>query len=148
MRTLANRFQDLSPAQKRMVHEILCEHALAKWSAFRESTGRIAYVESVCGTHQMVDMALPHDAVRSVRENRDVADVARRYSEPIVAMQDDDLTFREPITFAYYAIYNLFNKYVQNQTVDDWLIVNQALSAETDEARWQTLLEAAIERAM
>jgi hypothetical protein len=72
-----------------------------------ESKGRIAYVESVCGTHHAFDMVL-----------------------------------------AYYANYNTFNKYIRNEDVDDWLIVNQALSAEPDESRWQLLLEAASERVM
>ncbi len=148
MHTLANRFHDLSASQKRMVHQILCEHALAKWREFCESKRRIAYVETVCGTHQAIDMLLPHDALRSVKESKDDAEVDRRYGEPIAAMQDEDLSFPKPITFAYYAIYNTFNRYVLNADVDDWLIVNQALSAETDESRRQLLLEAAIERAM
>jgi stalled ribosome rescue protein Dom34 len=147
MQTLADRFQDLSAAQKRVVHQFLCEHALAKWREFCESKKHIVYVETVCGTQQAVDMVLPDDALRSARESRDIAEVDRRYSEPIAAMQDDDLSFPKPITFAYYAVYNMFNKYVRNEAVDDWLIVNQALSAETDESRWQSLLEAAIERA-
>ena len=146
MHTLAKRFLDLSAAQKRTVHLNLCDHALAKWRDFCASKGRIAYVESVCGTHQTVDMLLPDDALRSVRDGHDVADVDRRYGEPIAAMQDEDLTFPEPIRFAYYAIYNAFNKYVRNEAIDDWLIVNQALSAESDESRWQWLLEAAIEK--
>jgi len=130
-----------------MVHEILCEHALAQWREFCQSNRPISYVESVCGTHQTVDTELPDDALRSVRENKDVAGVDGRYSEPIVAMQDDDLSFPKSITFAYYAIYNAFKKYVQHENVDDWLIVNQALSAETDESRWPSLLEGAIKRA-
>src|SRR5262245_38431810 len=125
MYTLADRFRDLSAAQKRIVHQILCEHALAKWREFCNFKRRIAYVETVCGTHQVVDMTLPDESLRSVKENRDIAEVDRRYSEPIAAMQDHDLSFPKQITFAYYAIHNMFNKYVQNEAVDDWLIVNQ-----------------------
>ncbi len=62
-------------------------------------------------------------------------------------MQDDDLTFPGPVTFAYYALYNLFKKYAGHEEVDDWLIVNQALSSEPDASRWSELLESAIHKA-
>lgn len=62
-------------------------------------------------------------------------------------MQDDDLTFPDPIEFAYYALYNLFSRYTQQEPIDDWLIVNQALSSEEDESQWQLLLAAAIQKA-
>ena len=52
--------------------------------------------------------------------------------EPMIAMREEYLTFPENITFAYYAIYNLFKKYVLKEDVDDWMIVNQALSSEED----------------
>lgn len=146
MLSLADRFHNLSASQKRYVQQTLCDHALAKWREFREAKGGMAYVESVCCTCQNVDRELPTDAMRSVRAGEDMAEVDRRYGEPITALQDGDLYFPEPITFAYYAIYNLFNKYVRREAIDDWLIVNQALSAESDESRWLPLLEAAIQQ--
>ncbi len=78
----------------------------------------------------------------------DARQVAQRYQEPIVAMHDDDLTFPDNIEFAYYAIYNLFRKYALGTEIDDWLIVNQALSAEKDSEKWATLLASAIQRAI
>jgi hypothetical protein len=72
--------------------------------------------------------------------------VAERYQEPIAALQDDDLTFPENITYAYYAIYNLFKKYAKIEVVDDWLIVNQSLSTEDDSEAWATLFNDAIQR--
>ena len=60
-------------------------------------------------------------------------------------MQDDDLVFPENITNAYYAVYNLFKKYGQDEDVDDWLIVDQALASEDDSEAWARLLQRAIQ---
>lgn len=147
MFSLRARFQQLSASQKRTVQETLCEDALERWRAFCAAKGRVSYVESVCGTRQAIDLTLPTDAFRSVQENRDIAEVERRYSEPICALQDEDLVIPKPAIFAYYAIYNLFNRYIKVEDIDDWLIVNQALSAEADESRWRAMLDAAIEKA-
>ncbi len=144
---LADRFETLSAAEKRTVHLVLCRHALTRWREFCAGRPPIHYVESVVGTGQTVDPDLPADAVESARAGRDLQQVAARYREPIAAMQDDDLTFPEAITFAYYAIYNLFGKYAESRAVDDWLIVNQALAAEQEESRWRPLLAAAIAQA-
>ena len=61
-------------------------------------------------------------------------------------MQDEDLTFPDHIAFAYYAIYNLFKKYIGEKTIDDWLIVNQALSTEDNVKAWNELLINAIQK--
>lgn len=148
MRELAEQFRSLSADQKRIVHLNLCEHALAKWQAFASSRWWITYADSVCGTKQTVDKSLPIDALRSAHDGRDVADVDNRYGEPITAMHDEDLNFPESVAYAYYAIYNAFNKYAKNENIDDWLIVNQSLSSETEESKWQPLLRAALEKAM
>ena len=143
----ADRFFALSPAQRRVVHELLVERALAKWNAYAEKEGEIRYRESVTGTQQTVDASLPAHALASVRSGQDVAAIAERYGEPITAMQDQDLSLPEPIAFAYYAIYNFFRRYARHQEIDDWLLVNQACSSEEDEEKWQALLVSAIERA-
>jgi len=67
-----------------------------------------------------------------------------RYREPIVALHDGDLDLPDTIEYAYYSLYNLFRKYTGIEDIDDWLIVNQAISSEADETRWAALLEAAI----
>ena len=127
MTTPAERFFALSPGQRRVVHELLVEHALAKWQAYVEGRGEIRYRESVTGTEQTVDASLPGKALASVRSRQHVAVVAEAYGEPITAMQDGDLSFPEPVTFAYYAIYNFFRRYaMQREEIDDWLLVNQA----------------------
>ena len=145
MRELADRFLSLSTDQKRVAHLFLCEHALAKWQAYASSKWWITYADSVVGTKQTVDKLLPLDALRSARAGSDIANVDERYGEPITALQDEDLTFPEAITYAYYSIYNAFNKYAKNKNIDDWVIVNQALSSETEISKWEALLHAAIE---
>jgi hypothetical protein len=146
MTKLGQQFLALSPKQKRAVHLWLGECALAKWDAYVMARGKMRYIETVCATRQTVDATLPRDALVSARQGRDIANVEERYGEPIVAMQDDDLEFQDSAEFAYYSLYNLFRKYVALEDIDDWLIVNQALSSETDETQWSVLLEAAIRR--
>ncbi len=145
-KSLADEFFVLSPEQRRSVHFTLCEHALGKWNLYAKAQNKIEYVETVAGTRQEVDKKLPFDSFSSTLQGIDLLNVAERYKEPIVALQDDDLTFPENITFAYYAIYNLFKKYVKIEVVDDWLIVNQALSTEDDSEAWATLFNDAIQR--
>jgi hypothetical protein len=127
---------------------MLCENAVQRWRDFVASRGRIRYTESVCGTSHVLDAKLPEDALRSAHCGHDVAAVDERYCEPIAAMQDFDLEFPDPVEYAYYAIYNLFLKYGCHEDIDDWLIVNQSLSSETDESKWRSLLQEALTRAM
>jgi len=108
----------------------------------------ISYLETVVGTTQKVDSDLPRDAFECAKQGRDLFNVRERYVEPIVAMQDFDLEFPDPIEFAYYAIYNLFRKYTGTEDVDDWLIVNQALASAPDETKCTALLAAAIDEAL
>jgi hypothetical protein len=100
----------------------------------------------VIGMHHVVDTQLPRHAFVCAQLGRRDAEIDYRYSEPIVAMQDDDLAFPGHIELGYYAIYNLFRKYAQGAAIDDWLIVNQALSAEQDPSRRPLLLSDAIRR--
>ena len=144
MSSLREEFMALAPGRRRVVHLSLCEGALDKWTAYARSRGEITYTETVCGTNQTVDAALPTDAFECAKKRRDVANVHGRYREPIVALQDDDLEFPDAIEFAYYSIYNLFRKYTGIEDVDDWLIVNQALSSELEVTRRAPLLAAAI----
>ena len=101
-------------------------------------------MEGVCGTRQVVDERLPEDALASARSAQGVEGVGARYGEPITAMQDGDLSFPEPATFAYYAIYNFFRRYGLREEIDDWLLVNQAISSEEED--WRAL--AALKEAM
>lgn len=90
-RSVREGFLALPPAERRAVHDLLVEDALARWKAYA--------------------------------------------------------TFPDPLEFAYYAVYNFFRKYALNEEVDDWLIVNQAVSSEEDETKWERALPRAIEEA-
>lgn len=143
--SLQDAFLALTPERRRSVHVTLCEHALEVWERYIRAADQLEYIETVVGTRQQVDRQLPFDALEAVRQGNDSRNIATRYREPIIAMQDDDVVFPENVTFAYYAIYNLFKKYVQEGMIDDWLIINQALASETDPKLWRTLLQKAIQ---
>jgi len=129
MPSLLEKFHALPDELRKLVHLDLCAQALRVWQSYCHSQGIMKYVETVCGTQQTVDSTLPEDAFRSVMEGKDTRKVQARYGEPICAMQDDDLELPDDIELAYYSIYNLFMKYVLADSIDDRLIVNQALSA-------------------
>jgi hypothetical protein len=144
---LREQFLFLPAAGRRLVHERLVLEALARWKAYADAQGEIRYRETVTGTAQVVDAGLPGDALASVRSGQDTAAVDDRYGEPLAALQDDDLSFPEPVEFAYYAIYNFFRRYGLHEEVDDWLLVSQAGSSEEDQRKWAGTLTTAIEDA-
>jgi hypothetical protein len=137
-------FQKLNSARKREVHFILCEYALNKWDKYIAQNPEIRYVDSVVGMAHTVENTLPREAFESAKKGEDLANIGGRYSEPIVSLQDEDLEFPEPIVFAYYAIYNLFQRYVLGINIDDWLIANQALASEPDMLKMKELFLQAI----
>jgi hypothetical protein len=141
---LAETFHQLTPGHQRQVHLALCEHALAVWVGYVKTRAPICYTDSVVGMRHEVDIELPADALRSARAGADLANVKSRYREPIVAMQDDDLMFPDPVTFAFYAIYHCFKKHACREDIDPWLIVNQALSSDDDSNSWKPRLTQAI----
>lgn len=144
MTNLIEQFSSLSDKQKRFVHLELCKNALLVWEKYVAQFDEISYDEWICGTRQIVDKSLPKDAFDAVIIGKDISKTASRFSEPISAMQDEFLEFPKNIEFAYYAIYNLFNKYIAKRNIDDWLICNQALAAETNSERQRFLLNDAI----
>ena len=144
MSNLAETFQNLADDQKRLVHLELCRNALRIWQEYASQFEKIDYVEGIVGTYQIVDKCLPKDAFEAVVRGHDEKKVDWRYAEPISAMQDDYLEFPDHIEFAYYAIYNLFNKYILCLNIDDWLICNQALSGENNLEIVDSLLTDAI----
>ncbi|MEM8953194.1 MAG: hypothetical protein AAGD22_03495 [Verrucomicrobiota bacterium] len=146
MPALADTFLTLPPHLKRAVHLELCNQAVRIWEAYYDQHGTIDYVETVAGTKQVVDRNLPIAAIRAVMTGSDGENVAYRYQEPVAAMQDDDLEFPDAIEFAYYSIYNLFGRYVSSRNEDDWLIVNQALSAHGEDSDYASILAAAIDQ--
>lgn len=147
MDDLHSAFHALDAAQRRSVHLELCQFALQRWWAQVREAAPMRYIETVVGTEQLVDTRLPDDALACAQAGRDERNVAFRYREPITALQDDDLEFPDPVEYAYYSIYNLFRKYVLGDAIDDWLIVNQALSASERPPEWRLRLGVAIRRA-
>ena len=146
MPSLLEKFHALPDELRKLVHLDLCSQALRVWQSYCHSHGIMKYVETVCGTQQTVDSTLPEDAFRSVMEGEDTRKVQARYVEPICAMQDDDLELPDDIELAYYSIYNLFRRYVLADSIDDLLIVNQALSAHGESADVAAILESAMSR--
>lgn len=126
-------FFQLGATSRRLVHLALCEDAVRTWNEYVQGNpAALHYRDSVVGMRHHVDIALPADALRAARAGVDDADVDGRYLEPIAALQDDDLTFPDSVELGYYAIYNCFRKYVSGEDIQDWLIINQALSVHHD----------------
>ena len=125
----------------------MAEIALTSWNS-HVASGSVpsSYQESVSGTIQSVDMALPARALEAVKSSSSIENVEQDYREPICALQDDDWALNDDAEMAYYAIYNTFRKYSEGQAIDDWLIINQALSSLGEGADIFKPLREAVER--
>jgi hypothetical protein len=143
MHPTAANFCAMSAEQQRLVHLRLLDHALKIWEQHYPAGGRPTYRETVTGTIQELDVQLPFEALTAVREQCDLANIAVRYQEPIVSLQDCDLKLPEAAEFAYYAIYNAFRLHAMGCKIDPWLVVNQVLSA-VGEEQAVSVLEAAV----
>ena len=126
---IQEKFLALNRDQKRIVHLALCRHALGAWSTYCLQHPGLAYVETVCGTHQTIDTSLPQRAFAAVESNVPDPSILTDYQEPMAALQDIDWEPPEHIEYAYYSIYNLYHRYHGDNDIDDWLIVNQSLSS-------------------
>lgn len=147
MDLLAERYQQLPADAQRRVLVHLCRGALAVWDAHVREAGELSYVEKAAGTRRKVDVDLPREAIDAVASGEAGAELQQRYQEPIAALQDFELLLPDPVECAYYAIYNLARKYAANGSdVDDWLIVNQAISPFPQE-RWRELVGAGLDAA-
>lgn len=142
--TLYESFCQLTPDGQRRVHLSLCEQAIQVWTAYVAEHAPIRYSDSVVGVRHEVDVRLPYDALYCAQAGSDLYGVEKRYLEPIVAMQDDDLEFPRTVKFAYYAIYNCFRKHACGDDVDAWLVINQALASTDDQEVWSQWLSDAI----
>jgi len=147
MHPIAERFFALNDEQKRLVHISMASIALTSWRRHVSSESvPLKYQETVAGTFQVVDVELPAEALEAVisgvRSN-----IAKRYLEPICAMQDDDWEFNDDAEMAYYAIYNTYRKYIEGKEIDNWLIVNQSLSSLGKDADIMSPLKLAVDSA-
>ena len=92
---------------------LACADSLEVWRRYRTDGRPLEYVDGVVGMRHVVDDRLPERALDEIDgclrgETIDPAQTDNDYSEPIVAMQDDDLDVPLTIAQAYYAIYNLY----------------------------------------
>jgi hypothetical protein len=141
---LMEEFLALDPDRRRRVQLALCALAVEAWE--REiAPDPPRYRDSVVGMLHVVEADLPRDALEAVRLGDDGKNVNHRLAEPLSALQDDDLELADHLEFAWYSVYNLFERYVQGRSIDDWLIVNQALSANPDPQSWAPALRVAID---
>jgi hypothetical protein len=129
MNEYENSISNLPPNRIKYIQVSLCNIALEKWIKYTNRHKNIRYTESICGTKQIVNVALPGLALNDVIMGTSDSNANELYLEPISALQDMDLTFPGEIESAYYAIYNLYRKYIQIEEVDDWLIISQALES-------------------
>jgi hypothetical protein len=121
--------------------------AAENWTRQVAGKARITYVESVVGTTHELDPNFPADALEAVRTGENVSALHRRFLEPLTALQDGDLELSDTALFALYAVHNYFERYANAGEVDDWLIVNQAMASEDDDAGALDLLERALAEA-
>lgn len=168
-KTLAQRFLGLNLKQQKSVEIDLCQRVLQIWQSYAEEQTHGAqrewqYFDGVVGMLHSVDIHLPARALQSVKGARssvqklnpeaelgaelraELQELSQAYQEPIVALQDQDWELPEPILYAYYAIYNLWRKYVLQQSFETLLIVNQALSSLSSSEDEFLLLETLLEK--
>lgn len=141
MHKAAELFLALDCAKKRAACIQLCERALRIWESTFPDGCSVAYRESVVGSIQTLDCGLPREALAAVRSGKDAAAIGQRYLEPIAALQDDDLVLPEAAHFAYYAVYNAFERYVSEKKIDEWTIVSQAIASAGSDDPGVTLSE-------
>eukprot|EP00163_Fabomonas_tropica_P009528 TRINITY_DN1934_c0_g1_i13.p1 TRINITY_DN1934_c0_g1~~TRINITY_DN1934_c0_g1_i13.p1 ORF type:complete len:202 (+),score=26.29 TRINITY_DN1934_c0_g1_i13:1155-1760(+) len=121
-----------------------------------QQLGPYRYMEGVVGTFHTMEDSLPADAYAQsvgilggqgtgVFSRPRLGWIGKRYQEPVVAMQDDDIELPSEVEYAYYAVYNFF--LLANDVASKgsarfnwespehirrvWTIVNQGLSAWT-----------------
>ncbi len=128
MEDLAATYLSLTPDRQKAVQVTLLERALLAFESAYPRHGSTEYSESLCGTMQMFDHSLPSDAIWCITVSEDVANVGVRFGEPVCAMQEGSFELPEPLDLAYYSIYNAFRLHVRAESIDPWLVVNQALS--------------------
>lgn len=144
MSNLREVFENLSSAEKKQVQRELCKRALSEWDIYCAKGKGLQYRDSVVGMKHKIDIALPKRAYEAACNGTECAEVTESYQEPIVAMQDMDWEPPEKIEYAYYAIYNFYRKHAKNSDIDDWLIVNQALSSQPDDSMVREILGSAL----
>ncbi|MDP5240947.1 hypothetical protein Q9Q94_15500 [Uliginosibacterium sp. 31-16] len=120
----------MSAEQKKRVHLCLASIALKQWEkAIASGLVPLSYQETVTGTLQDVEELLPAEALVCIVEKTDPTSISARFLEPTCASGDEDWHLADEPMYAYLTIYNAFQKYALGKDIDDWMIVNQALSS-------------------
>lgn len=132
MKPLIESYHLLDFNDKKTTHINLCCSALEVWNNFIKDSPIIKYSDSVIGISHTLENKLLNEAYQAVLDGEDSKMIKTRFQEPIAALQDEDLEFPTKVASAYYAIYNLFRKYILFEEIDDWLIIKQVLSCFED----------------
>ena len=140
MSALLKTFQLLDVDAKKKVHIKAGHHALTIWGEFCQENPHLSYTESVVGTHHDVDKKLPHNALAAVVNASNENHIEHLYREPICALQDMDWELPWHIKQAYYAIYNLFQKYCLQSEIDEEIIIYQSIGLEQSDVGFDVRL--------
>ena len=123
-------FCALSPKTKKDFHLAACQYSLGQWDKFwKNNDVDMSYVDSVVGMRHEVDFEQLLNAYLAVKNGHYDEKIYQGFLEPITALQDMDWELPDDVQMAYYSIYNLYRKYGRREKIDDWLIINQALSS-------------------
>ncbi len=139
MKELHTKFISLDACEKRKAHINACTYSLAAWDAFTQKGKKLSYRDSVVLMKHQIEKELPGNALQAVIDGLANKKIEESYLEPIAALQDMDWEPPDNIEYAFYSIYNLYRKYLEGAEIDDWLIINQCLSSETDENKWNSM---------
>ncbi|WP_163932753.1 hypothetical protein [Paraferrimonas sp. SM1919] len=141
MRELYDKFISLDAEAKKKAHIKACGYSLAAWDSFVQKGKGLSYRDSVVLMKHHIDQSLPSGALQAVIDGEAKKEISEKYLEPIAALQDMDWEPPEHIEYAFYSIYNLYRKYCEASDIDDWLIINQCLSSETNEEKWNAIFK-------
>jgi len=141
MQELYDKFISLDAEAKKKAHIKACSYSLAAWDAFVQQGKKLSYRDSVVMMKHQIEETLPNDALQAIINSAPREEISDKYLEPIAALQDMDWEPPEHIEYAYYSIYNVYRKYGEDADIDDWLIINQCLSSETNEEKWDVIFK-------
>ncbi|MEO8705731.1 MAG: hypothetical protein ABI867_37210 [Kofleriaceae bacterium] len=141
--SIVEEFTALPEYRRHEAMRVACAEALEVWRRYRHDGKPLEYVDSVIGIRHTVDDGLPQRALAEVDaylagEYVDAKQSDADFTEPIVAMQDDDLDLPRPVAQAYYAIFNLHRIVFRLPHVpEDHVVLSQVASAvEVDVDDW------------
>jgi hypothetical protein len=127
-----NKFMALNADAKKQAYIQACQKTLVVWEALVKQGKELSYRDSIVGMKHTINSNIPKLALQAIICSQPSQEISNVYLEPITALQDMDWRPPENIEFAYYAIYNLYRKYCEGIEIDDWLIINQCISAQVN----------------